>query len=235
VGAATLIPHPFLNARRRLRNGWWIALFFALLAGLLFPLILTGQRSEAGVPLYQQALVVLLASLLCQALRRRPMSELLGALDLSWPRQFMVGVVAGALLMLAPALLLALSGAVTWHANPDWIAALETGLATMALVALTEELLFRGFLFQRLLDGLGVWPAQILIAALFTLTHSDALATQGAPTYLAGANIFLASVVFGLAYLRTRSLAMPIGLHFAANLTGLTISRTGLAATTRRS
>jgi hypothetical protein len=217
VGAAALIPHPFLNARGRLRNGWWIALFFILLAGLLFPLILMAQRSGTGVPLYQQAIVLLLASLICQALRRRPISELLGAPDGRWPRQFLAGLGAGALLMLAPALVLALSGAVTWRVSAAGGAALGAGLAVMALVAITEELLFRGFLFQRLLDGLGAWPAQLLIAALFTLTHSDALATQGALTYLAGANIFLASLVFGLAYLRTCSLAMPIGLHFAAN------------------
>jgi membrane protease YdiL (CAAX protease family) len=36
--------------------------------------------------------------------------------------------------------------------------------------------------------------------------------------YLAGANVFLASILFGLAYVRTRSLAMPLGLHLAANL-----------------
>jgi hypothetical protein len=31
-------------------------------------------------------------------------------------------------------------------------------------------------------------------------------------------NIFIASLVFGLAFVRTKSLAMPLGLHFMANL-----------------
>ena len=57
-----------------------------------------------------------------------------------------------------------------------------------------------------------------LIAALFVLTHSDALRGLGPLAYLAGANIFLASILFGLAYLRTGSLAMPLGLHLAANV-----------------
>jgi membrane protease YdiL (CAAX protease family) len=35
---------------------------------------------------------------------------------------------------------------------------------------------------------------------------------------LAGFNIFLASLMFGLAFIRTQSLAMPLGLHFMANL-----------------
>jgi membrane protease YdiL (CAAX protease family) len=38
-------------------------------------------------------------------------------------------------------------------------------------VAVTEELLFRGFVFQRLISGLGVWPAQFIIAAFFLPTH----------------------------------------------------------------
>jgi hypothetical protein len=86
-----------------------------------------------------------------------------------------------------------------------------------AAVAVTEEVLFRGFIFQRLIDGLGVWWAQLLVSALFLLTHIDAIRDAGAIGYLASANIFIASLMFGLAFLRTRSLAMPIAVHFAAN------------------
>ena len=39
----------------------------------------------------------------------------------------------------------------------------------------------------------------------------------GGTRLLAGANIFLASIAFGRAYLRTRSLAMPLGIHLMAN------------------
>ena len=34
---------------------------------------------------------------------------------------------------------------------------------------------------------------------------------------MASINIFLASILFGLAFVRTRSLAMPLGLHWMAN------------------
>lgn len=209
--------HVFLNADRRLRSGWWIALFFVILAALLFPLLLLAREDGTGVPLLHQAGVVLAASLICQALRRKPMSDLVGALDWRWPRQLLIGALLGAALMAIPALVLGLTGAMSWRLNPDWPSSIAPLLALLAAAALTEELLFRGFLFQRLIDGLGAWPAQLIIAALFLLTHSDALRDQGALSYLAGANIFLASVMFGLAYLRTRSLAMPLGLHFAAN------------------
>ncbi len=211
------MPHLFLNARRKLYNGWWIVLYFVVLTSLLLPLILIAQSNNSGVPFYQQLLVVLAASLICQALRRKPLSDLCGALDWRWPRHLLWGLLGGAALMLAPALLLGAVGAVSWRIDASWTTALAT-LAPIAAAAATEELLFRGFLFQRLIDGVGAWPAQLIIAALFTLTHSDALSEVGTLGYLAALNIFLASIMFGLAYLRTRSLAAPLGLHFAANV-----------------
>lgn len=86
-----------------------------------------------------------------------------------------------------------------------------------ASVALAEELLFRGFVFQRLVDGLGRWPAQLLVAGFFLLTHLDNPGMAGGARLLAGVNIALASVLFGLAFIRTGGLAMPLGLHFGAN------------------
>jgi membrane protease YdiL (CAAX protease family) len=46
---------------------------------------------------------------------------------------------------------------------------------------------------------------------------------------LASLNIFLASVLFRLAFLRTRRLAMPLGLHFMANLMQGTILGLGFS------
>lgn len=203
----------FLNSDRRLRNGWWILIFFFVLTGL-FPLLLIAP----GVSVGQQAGLVAAASGICQLLRRRPMSELVGRLDWSWPRQFVLGGLLGIALMLVPALFLWAVGQVTWQWNGMTLAACWSALVLFAGVAVAEELVFRGFVFQRLIDGIGEWPAQLIMGAYFVLVHSTALSAGGGQ-YLAGANIFLASLVFGLAFLRTRSLAMPLGIHFTANLT----------------
>lgn len=212
-----MIPHPFLDTSRHLRSGWWIAVFFAILAALLMPLLLTSRAAEAEVPIWKQALVVLGASWICQALRRRPVTEVTGAFDSRWPAEWLLGGALGAALMLVPALLLGGARLVTWEVSAMGATALMPALGLSLAVAVTEELLFRGFMFQRLVNGLGKAPAQIVIAAFFVLTHSSALQGAGALGYLAGVNIFIASLMFGLAFLRTRSLAMPIGLHFAAN------------------
>lgn len=210
------LPNPFLNKHGRLRNGWWIALFFVVLALLLVPQIVLARDGGAGVPIWRQAVTVLVASLVCQALRRRPLAELFGAFTWRWPRELALGLGLGAALMLAPALILLALGAVRFSVGAGF-AALLPGALLFAAVAVTEELTFRGFLFQRLIDGLGAWPAQLIIAALFVLTHSAALQDAGLLGDLAGANIFLASIMFGLAFARTKSLALPLGLHFAAD------------------
>ncbi|ANP45870.1 CPBP family intramembrane glutamic endopeptidase [Candidatus Viadribacter manganicus] len=209
--------NPFINSHHRLRSGWWIVIFFVVLAALLLPLLLVSRSEGASPPIWQQALVVIIASLICQALRRRPLAEVIGKLDLTWLKRVVLGAGLGAVLMLAPATLLWATGQVHLSLNPGGANLLLPSLALFAAVAVTEEVLFRGFIFQRLLDGLGEWPAQVLIAALFLLTHVDAIQNAGLIGYLAGVNIFVASFMFGLAFIRTKSLAMPIGIHLAAN------------------
>lgn len=103
------------------------------------------------------------------------------------------------------------------------IAGADTGKIWSAVwlmtgVVLAEELLFRGFIFQRLISGFGEWPAQIFVALLFLLTHSANLSISGPTKIFAIINIFTASLLFGMAYIRTGSLIMPIAIHFSANV-----------------
>jgi membrane protease YdiL (CAAX protease family) len=77
-------------------------------------------------------------------------------------------------------------------------------------------LLFRGFIFQRLIAGLGQWPTQLIMAGFFLLTHLNNPGMTGTIKVMASINIFLASIMFGLAFIRTKNLAMPLGLHFMA-------------------
>lgn len=98
-------------------------------------------------------------------------------------------------------------------------------LLTLAVAALAEEIAFRGFPFRRLIDAIGPVKATIIMAFLFGALHllnPDATWTSTLITILAG-------VLFSIAWLRTRGLWLPWGLHFAWNasmgvLFGLPIS-----------
>lgn len=209
----------FLNSRRQLRNGWWIAAFFALLAALLFPAILISARMERPVSIWEQVLLIAVATTAIQALRRKPLTEVTGRPDLRALRGLVVGLGLGFLLMAIPAAVLWFAGAVRFHAGSADLSALLGGVVLMGGVAIAEELLFRGVLFQRLVAGVGVWPAQIAVGLLFVLTHLGNPGMDGEAQLMAGANIFIASLLFGLTFLRGGGLAMPIGLHFMANVT----------------
>jgi hypothetical protein len=94
---------------------------------------------------------------------------------------------------------------------------LGSGLLMFLLVAIKEETLFRGFLFQRLRDGIGLWPTQLLLALLFAGAHWMNPGMRGATLLSASLGIFVSSLVFGLAYVRSNSLALPIGIHLGWN------------------
>ncbi|HKY55552.1 MAG TPA: CPBP family intramembrane glutamic endopeptidase [Anaerolineales bacterium] len=209
--------NPFLNSDRQLRNGWWVLIFFLLLAAFLLPMIMIAQENQEAVSMGRQALIILLASLITQLARRKPLAELFGTLNLGWLKELCVGGLIGAAMMLGPALALGMFGWVDWRWNPMTLSALFSSVLLFAGVAIAEELLFRGFIFQRLISGLGQWPAQWIIAAFFLLTHSNNPGMTGGVKVMASMNIFLASILFGMALIRTKSLAMPLGLHWMAN------------------
>ncbi|MBK7451302.1 MAG: CPBP family intramembrane metalloprotease [Anaerolineales bacterium] len=210
--------NPFLNSERQLRNGWWILIFFLILAATLFPALLAARQNSMDVSIGLQAVIVMLASWICQLLRRRPLAELLGEFNLRWLKELGLGGLIGSALMLVPALILWVFGWVHWQGNPSGFLTFPSTLLLFAEVALAEELLFRGFIFQRLIAGLGQLPAQLLMAGYFLLTHLNNPGMTGDVKFFASINIFIASLVFGLSFIRTKSLAMPLGLHFMANL-----------------
>lgn len=210
--------NPFLNSERQLRNGWWILIFFLVLASILIPALLFAQENSMEISIGLQAIIIVLASWICQLLRRRPLAELLGEFNAHWFKGLGLGSLIGSALMLFPALMLWIFGWVDWQWNPTGSSALPSVVLLFAGVAVAEELLFRGFIFQRLIAGLGQWPAQLILAGYFLLTHLNNPGMTGDVKVLAGINIFLASLMFGLAFIRTQSLAMPLGLHFMANL-----------------
>ena len=90
-----------------------------------------------------------------------------------------------------------------------WLFALS--LVTFAVGTLAEEVAFRGYPFQRLIQAIGPTAATVLMVVFFAAVHlqgSDATLSSTLVTMLAG-------VIYSVAYLRTRALWLPWGLHFA--------------------
>lgn len=213
----SLFRPPIKNSEGQLRNGWWILIYFLLMALMIFPLAFMAKQSDGAVPIWQQAIVSVIAAFALQRLRRQPNAEMWGAFDQNWLKFLVYGMVLGAVLMLIPALALFVFGIVTFNRNALDLQLIFNGLFICASVAITEELIFRGVFLARLKAGVGVIFAQLLVAAYFWLTHSGNPGMEGSIKVLASINIFCASILFGIVYLRTGGLAMPIGMHMMAN------------------
>jgi uncharacterized protein len=102
-----------------------------------------------------------------------------------------------------------------WQVDPMGLVITNTLLfaGVFILVGWTEELLSRGYLLQNIADGTTLMWGIILSSVVFSLLH----------IFNAGANwgsifgIFLAGLFFAYAYVRTKQLWLPIGLHIGWN------------------
>jgi len=84
----------------------------------------------------------------------------------------------------------------------------------MAAAAVTEELIFRGVLFRIIEERTGTWIALVLTSVLFGLAH---LLNPHASLWGAIAIAIEAGGMLTAAYVATRKLWLPIGLHFGWN------------------
>jgi len=128
------------------------------------------------------------------------------------------GLIGGALsaaLVLLPPLLV---GAAYMARTPSDDSSAGTIIFVMALLAAGaagEELFFRGYGFQLLLAALGPYATIVPVGVAFALLHSN----NPNASWFGIANTAGFGILFGYAYLRSRDLWLPIGLHFGWNLT----------------
>lgn len=206
-----------------LRAGWRILLWLTGATALTITGASAVRLATGALPGFQASFAISLAAavlagwFMLAVVDRRPLGALGFAADPAAARELGVGFAFGAGMILLAAALLAVAGSARWVADggtvPEYVAALAGGLLLFAVAAAAEEAMFRGYAFQALVQGVGAWPAVLLTSALFALGHArnpnvDAMAL---------ANIFLAGVMLGWAYLRTRSLWFATAVHVGWN------------------
>ncbi len=96
---------------------------------------------------------------------------------------------------------------------PPWGRIAVAG-AALTVNALTQELLFRGYVFQVASRELGIRAAVLGTSALFALAHLPAV--HGA--WLPAVNVFVAGITYGLARAATDGLWFPASLHATWNV-----------------
>ena len=207
----------FLDSAGAVRNGWKILGFAALLYLGMLVLGLLGLWMLLGFE-WGMALAILTATVLCLRLERKPIPALGLKSSMRWGADFAVGAAGGLLLMLLVAGFIYAFHGLHWQRGGGANGReLMVGAWLYLAVAVNEELLFRGYVFQRLFKGTGTWISLLLMGLWFAYAHWENPGMAGPVKVWAMLNIFLAGLLMGLAYLKTRRLAMPMGIHLGWN------------------
>lgn len=134
--------------------------------------------------------------------------------DRNWLRNLGIGLGTGLLVFSAAVAIAALLGVYRITGEGDLTGLVPALVGPAFFAAISEELMFRGILFRWLEEWGGSWVALLVTSALFGCAHL--LNPHASPIAAAGI-AFEAGVMLGAAYMLTRSLWMPMGLHAAWN------------------
>ncbi|HET9087404.1 MAG TPA: CPBP family intramembrane glutamic endopeptidase [Acidobacteriaceae bacterium] len=224
---------PILYGRDGLRAGWSVLLFLCILLPLL---VLFGYEtrwialrlhesmpgSSGGelhptIAIWSEAtslIAVLLATAIMARLERRHTASY-GLTGTARARQFFVGLVSGfGFLSLLIAILAGTHHIALTRPQVSMGKALGYGVAwgiCFLLVALTEELMLRGYLLFTLARGIRFWPAAVFLGALFGLLHKSN--SGESPFGLVAAA--MVALLFSLSLWRLGHLWWAIGFHAA--------------------
>ncbi len=133
------------------------------------------------------------------------------------PREIGQGILIGGIMMSVVFLTQYGAGwiALEWRGfgSFDIFAIITTTLLFFILAGFGEELFFRGYPFQTLVESIKAPAAVIIMSVAFSAAHS----MNPNVSMLALFNIFLAGVWLSVAYLKTRTLWFPTGIHVSWN------------------
>ncbi|MDT4967964.1 MAG: protease family protein [Acidobacteriota bacterium] len=229
----------FLNQVGRLRSGWRFVVF-----AILFLLIVELDRQLIRFLLYLgppgfvatvsgnwgylvQAIGLLIVPgflagwLCCRVFEGLPPRSLGLSLQRGWIRDFLLGSFVGAVTLLFAAGLILLCGGFRFTTAsipvPELIGrTLVVSLVIFIIAAAGEEVVFRGYPLQTMARSHLAWVSIIITSIIFSWGHLNNPNAVPSFTFI---NTAVAGVWLGVAYLKTRNLWFPLGIHWAWNWT----------------
>lgn len=207
---------------RRIVDFPLVAMTIAVLL-VIFTIMVTGAVSSLVIPpiagltpqmkfeILCAPLLILLYKLVVRHLGEHPRDDLRVAGSL--PR-LSLGLATGVLLFSAIVAIAALLGVYHLIGRGDWSDFVPELIVSAIFPAISEEMLFRGILFRWIEEFGGSWAALILTSLFFGAAH---LANPNATLVAAFGIALEAGVMLGAAYILTRSLWLPMGIHAAWN------------------
>jgi uncharacterized protein len=219
----------FFNSDHQVRSGWKFLIYavFFLLTMLASGVILSFVFTNRGLPQSELTLLVVndialfipAAASLWLTIRfvdHRPLRTFGIGWIPGWQRHVIFGLGLGTVMLVVLVVGCYAAGyiQIAWTATQVSVGTLMLTLCVLLLAALNEELVFRGFPLQILIEGMGEWPAIIAMSALFGMVHSQ----NPNASLLGTLNTVIAGILLSLAYVRTRSLWLPYAIHVGWNV-----------------
>jgi membrane protease YdiL (CAAX protease family) len=223
----------FFNKYGRLRSGWRFSFFivaFMFLVAFLSPLAslilnslpidfdqngLLSRIMQSGIALTAAIFVGWLCGKLFEDL---PFRALGVWFTKYWLKDFLLGCVIGIVTISFAVLVATTFGGLNFQFNASaGISAIQLTLLFSMIVfivgAAFEEVFIRGYIFQTFVRADLTWLAIILTSVVFAFGH---IWNPNAEIF-SSVNTALAGVWLAVAYLKTRTLWLAFGLHFAWN------------------
>lgn len=223
----------FINEFGRLRSGWRVVVFVAafialsvvMVTALRVVVLVIGLRGPSSVSSFVAELVfragllgaALGAGYFCvRFLEGLPWRSLGLTLHPGWFRDlvFGFGIGFGSLVV---AVAIASRGLNFSLGDTGWSSIVKSMIGSgviLFVAALAEEAMFRGYGLQTLTRAKLAWLGVLLTSVPFGLVH---LTNPNVVPGVTFANTAIAGIWLAAAYLRTRSLWLPLGVHWAWN------------------
>ncbi len=157
--------------------------------------------------------VMLAWVIICRKYLDRRSIASMGFVRLTW-RSVILGLIVGLLPIVAAAGAVAAAGGFTMTGAGFSVIA-GVLVPTLILMAFTEEVVFRSYLLQNLLDIRRPVVGVIFTSFFFWLAHS--LNPHVWSSAIVPVNMFGAGVILALAYMLSRNIWFPTALHFSWN------------------
>jgi membrane protease YdiL (CAAX protease family) len=231
------LPKLFLNSSGRLRSGWRLVIFLFVYVALLFVFGLVARGVYAVAVRISPALVpgpffqdvvfrslllgaALIAGFICtRMLEGLPWRAMGLWFHARWLRDFLVGSVIGVLSLALATVIATIGGGLRFTLSGreilfQVVQTLVLSALLFIIAALAEEALLRGYPLLTMTRA-GLFGAGALITSLaFAALH---MSNPNFKLGIAAFNLVIAGIWFAVAYWRTRSLWMPLGIHWAWN------------------
>lgn len=212
-----------MSATHRLRSfGWFIiaAIYFFLARGVAVTAA-NGLSSGVWFDFADRAILLFLLIVGFSAMgyvgqrQSQPMKAMGLNLRPGGRKEFATGAALGWAGAAVCALVIAVFGGLVVVFYLGWrqFGLIPLDLAILLIASLAEEIAFRGYPFQRLIDATNPLVATLILSVLYALLHVANPGSSPASFIVT----MLAGWLFSIAYLRTRALWVGWGIHFAWN------------------